>query len=73
MVSDRLSGILLLVGIFCLLLAIVIILLDFIFRRRSLRRMNDMIRQPLTGILRRIILTSLCVRPWKTDWRSIWP
>lgn len=49
MVSDRLSGILLLVGIFCLLLAIVIILLDFIFRRRSLRRMNDMIRAAIDG------------------------
>lgn len=49
MTPDRLSVILLLVGIFCLLLATIITLLDFIFRRRSLRRMNDMIQAAIDG------------------------
>lgn len=47
------TGILILtVGIFCLFLAAVIALLDFYFRRRSLRRMNDMIQSAIDGTFR---------------------
>lgn len=49
MTPDRLSVILLLVGICGLLAATIITLLDFIFRRRSLRRMNDMIQAAIDG------------------------
>ncbi len=49
MTPDRLSVILFLSGILCLLAAIIITLLDFVFRRRSLRRMNDMIQAAIDG------------------------
>lgn len=40
------------VGLFCLFAALVIALLDFYFRRRSLRRMNDMIQAAIDGTFR---------------------
>lgn len=47
------TGILILTaGIFCLFLAVMIALLDFYFRRRSLRRMNDMIQSAIDGAFR---------------------
>ena len=50
--SERTGILILTVGIFCLLLAVVIALLDFCFRRRSLRRMNDMIQSAIDGTFR---------------------
>lgn len=52
MILDKVSVIILLASIFCLLLAVVITLLDFYFRRRSLRRMNDMIQSAIDGTFR---------------------
>lgn len=52
MTLGKVSVIILSVSIFCLLLAVVIALLDFYFRRRSLRRMNDMIQSAIDGTFR---------------------
>ena len=52
MTLDRVSVIILSASIFCLFLAAVIALLDFYFRRRSLRRMNDMIQSAIDGTFR---------------------
>lgn len=52
MILDKVSVIILLASIFCLLLAVVITLLDFYFRRRSLWRMNDMIQSAIDGTFR---------------------
>lgn len=52
MTLDRVSVIILSASIFCLLLAVAIALLDFYFRRRSLRRMNDMIQSAIDGTFR---------------------
>lgn len=52
MTPSRLSVFLLAVSIFCLLAAVVIVLLDFCFRRRSLRRMNHMIQSAIDGTFR---------------------
>lgn len=52
MIPDRLSVIFFVAGLFCLLAAAIITLLDFIFRRRSLRRMNDMIQAAIDGNFR---------------------
>lgn len=52
MILDKVSVIILLASIFCLLLAVVITFLDFYFRRRSLRRMNDMIQSAIDGTFR---------------------
>lgn len=52
MTLGKVSVIILLAGIFCLLLAVVIVLLDFYFRRRSLRRMHDMIQSAIDGTFR---------------------
>lgn len=50
--SERTGILILTVGILCLFLAVVIALLDFYFRRRSLRRMNDMIQSAIDGTFR---------------------
>lgn len=50
--SERTGILILAVGILCLLLAVAIALLDFYFRRRSLRRMNDMIQSAIDGTFR---------------------
>lgn len=50
--GEQTGIIILTVGILCLLLAVVITLLDFYFRRRSLRRMNDMIQSAIDGTFR---------------------
>ncbi|MDE5717811.1 MAG: HAMP domain-containing histidine kinase [Lachnospiraceae bacterium] len=50
--GEQTAIIILAVGILCLLLAVVITLLDFYFRRRSLRRMNDMIQSAIDGTFR---------------------
>lgn len=52
MTPDRLSVIFLLAGLFCLLTAALIVLFDFYFRRRSLRRMKDMIQSAIDGTFR---------------------
>ena len=52
MTLDKVSVIILSVSILCLLLAVVTALLDFHFRRRSLRRMNDMIQSAIDGTFR---------------------
>lgn len=52
MTLDKVSVIVLSASILCLLLAVVIALLDFYFRRRSLRRMNDMIQSAIDGTFR---------------------
>lgn len=52
MTPDRLVIIFFAAGVFCLLAALVIALLDFYFRRRSLRRMNDMIQAAIDGTFR---------------------
>lgn len=52
MTLDKVSVIILSASIFCLLLAVVITLLDFYFRRRSLRRMHDMIQSAIDGTFR---------------------
>lgn len=52
MTLDKVSVIVLSASILCLLLAVVIALLDFYFRRRSLRRMNDMIQSAINGTFR---------------------
>ena len=51
MAKDR-GTIILLVGIFCLFLAVVISLVDFYLRRRSLRRMRGMIQSAIDGTFR---------------------
>ena len=51
MVTDK-GTIVLLVGIFCLFLAVVIGLVDFYLRRRSLRRMRGMIQSAIDGTFR---------------------
>ncbi|MDE7359885.1 MAG: HAMP domain-containing histidine kinase [Lachnospiraceae bacterium] len=51
MVTDK-GTIILLVGIFCLFLAVVIGLADFYLRRRSLRRMRGMIQSAIDGTFR---------------------
>lgn len=50
--GERTGIIILIVGISCLLLAVVITLLDFYVRRRSLRRMHDMIQSAIDGTFR---------------------
>lgn len=50
--GEQTAIIILAVGILCLLLAVVITFLDFYFRRRSLRRMNDMIQSAIDGTFR---------------------
>lgn len=52
MTPDRLVIIFWAAGVFCLLAALVIVLLDFYFRRRSLRRMHDMIQNAIDGTFR---------------------
>lgn len=52
MTLDKVSVIVLSASILCLLLAVVIALLDFYFRKRSLRRMNDMIQSAIDGTFR---------------------
>lgn len=52
MTLDKVSVIILSASIFCLLLAVVITLLDFYVRRRSLRRMHDMIQSAIDGTFR---------------------
>lgn len=59
--QDKTGIIILSVSIFCLLAALVIALLDFCFRRRSLRRMNHMIQAAIDGTFRADIYDeSLC-------------
>lgn len=50
--NQRTEIIILIVGILCLLLAVVITLLDFCFRRRSLRRLHGMIQSAIDGTFR---------------------
>lgn len=50
--GEQTGIIILTVGILCLVLAVMIALLDFCFRRRSLRRMNDMIQSAIDGTFR---------------------
>lgn len=50
--GEQTGIIILTVGILCLVLAVMIALLDFCFRRRSLRRMNNMIQSAIDGTFR---------------------
>ena len=50
--GEQTGIIILTVGILCLVLAVMIALLDFCFRRRSLRCMNDMIQSAIDGTFR---------------------
>lgn len=49
MTADNTTNAILLAGLFCLLLAAIIALTDFILRRRSLKRMYDMIQSAIDG------------------------
>ena len=51
MVTDR-GTIIVLLGVFCLFLAVVISLVDFYLRRRSLRRLRGMIQSAIDGTFR---------------------
>lgn len=52
MTADKIAAIIFIVGLFCLILAVVIVFADFCHRRRSLRRMHDMIQSAIDGTFR---------------------